>query len=147
MALKVYFLNFIFPSSSKCLKFVLEQFPLWLRRLRTQHSLHEDEALISGLPQWVKVQVPDVALIPCCCGIGLKLQLRISPQPGNFICCRCGCKKKKKKKRKKERKEKRKKKDLYLRTHISNQPYHSPCCCFASAANSVKMINKTLSLI
>ena len=31
-----------------------EEFPLWLRGLRTQHSICEDEGSIPGLPQWVK---------------------------------------------------------------------------------------------
>ena len=31
-----------------------EEFPLWLSRLRTQHSVHEDVGLIPGLAQWVK---------------------------------------------------------------------------------------------
>jgi len=30
------------------------EFLLWLTRLRTQHSAHEDAGLIPGLPQWVK---------------------------------------------------------------------------------------------
>ena len=29
-------------------------FPLWLSRLRTQHTVHEDAGLIPGLSQWVK---------------------------------------------------------------------------------------------
>ena len=28
--------------------------PMWLTGLGTQHSVHEDEGLIPGLPQWVK---------------------------------------------------------------------------------------------
>ena len=30
------------------------EFLLWLRRLRTHNSLHEDKGLIPGLIQWVK---------------------------------------------------------------------------------------------
>ena len=30
--------------------------PVWLRRLRTQHSVHEDAASIPDLAQWVKHQ-------------------------------------------------------------------------------------------
>ena len=30
------------------------EFPWWLSRLRTQHSVPEDVDLISGLAQWVK---------------------------------------------------------------------------------------------
>ena len=35
------------------------EFPLWLSRLRTPHSAHEDVGLIFGLTQWVK----DLALL------------------------------------------------------------------------------------
>ena len=31
-----------------------QEFPLWISRLRTQHSLREDESLIPALAQWVK---------------------------------------------------------------------------------------------
>ena len=31
-----------------------QEFPLWLSRVRTQQSLHEDAGLIPGLTQWVK---------------------------------------------------------------------------------------------
>ena len=33
------------------------EFPLWLSKLRIQHSLHEDVDSISGLHQWVKYTV------------------------------------------------------------------------------------------
>ena len=32
----------------------IRKFPLWLSRLRTQHSIHEDADRIPGLTQWVK---------------------------------------------------------------------------------------------
>ena len=31
-----------------------QEFPLWLSRLRTQHSVSEDAGLIPDLAQWVK---------------------------------------------------------------------------------------------
>ena len=39
------------------------EFPLWLSRLKTQHSLHEDAGLIPGLTQWLN----DLAFeeLPC----------------------------------------------------------------------------------
>ena len=65
------------------------EFPLWLNRLRTQHSVHDDVGSIPGLAQWVKdlglpqtaTQVADVTPIWCCSsyGIGLQLQLQFTP--------------------------------------------------------------------
>ena len=36
------------------LDIVALEFPLWLRGLRTQHSVYENEDLTSDLAQWVK---------------------------------------------------------------------------------------------
>ena len=43
----------------------MEEFPLWLSKLRTQHCLCEDVCPISGLAQWVK----DFG-VAASCGIG-----------------------------------------------------------------------------
>ena len=65
------------PNFSMFKKF---QFSLYLSRLRTQHSIHEDAGLIPGLAQWAKdlalvqvgTQITDAAQIWCCrgCGVG-----------------------------------------------------------------------------
>ena len=34
---------------------VVGEFPWWLSRLRTQHSVHENWDSIPGLAQWIKV--------------------------------------------------------------------------------------------
>ena len=62
-----------------------KEFLLWLSRLRTKHSVHEDMGSIPDLTQWVKdlalpkaaTQVADVAWIWHCygCGVGWQLQL------------------------------------------------------------------------
>ena len=61
------------------------EFFLWLRKLRTLHSVHEDVGLIPGLTQWVKylvvlqaaALVSYKAWIRCChsCDICQQLQL------------------------------------------------------------------------
>ena len=100
-------------KSSQCYKLpiyifkkkVLE-FSVWLSRLRTQHSVHED-ASISGLTQWVK----DLVLLyrsqlPLECGVAMAMAVAGSYSSdsatslGTSKCHRCGCKKKKKKKKK-----------------------------------------------
>ena len=101
-----------FFSSYPGLRFVLtssiQEFPLWLSGLRTQHSVCEDMNSIPGLAQWVKdlvlpqavVQVSNTAWIWCCCGCGMGWQLRLAadlaPSRGTFIRHRCGLKKKRK---------------------------------------------------
>ena len=61
------------------------EFPLWLSRLRNQHSVHEDVGLIPGLAQWIQdlallqgeAQVAGVAWISCCRGCGVDRQLQL----------------------------------------------------------------------
>ena len=75
---------------------MLEEFPLWLSRLRIQHCLCENVGLILGLTQWVKdpsrcklaAQVIDVAQIWCChgCGTGPSYSSDSTPRPS--ICHR-----------------------------------------------------------
>ena len=81
------------------------EFPLWLNRLRTQHSLHKGMDSIPGLPQWVKdLALPwagvnrDAARIWRCrgCGVGLSCSSSLTPSLGSSICHRCGHKKNKK---------------------------------------------------
>ena len=43
------------------------EFPVWLSRLRTWHSVREDVGLIPGLAPWVK----DPAFATSCCGCGI----------------------------------------------------------------------------
>ena len=56
------------------------EFPLWLNRLRTRHSFHEDVGSIPGLTQVKDMALPqaateaaDAARIWCGCGLQLKL--------------------------------------------------------------------------
>ena len=50
--------SFMASSFNKCktrtFKLKVEEFLLWLRGLRTQHSIYEDVDSIPGLAQWVK---------------------------------------------------------------------------------------------
>ena len=72
----------------------IQEFTLWLSRLRTQICLCEDLGLIPGLTQQIKdqvllldlVQVKDASGIWCCCGFWWtqQLQLQLDPWPRNF---------------------------------------------------------------
>ena len=62
---------------------------MWLSRLKTQHSVHEDVGSIPGLTELVKdavlpqavVWVADVVRLWCRlgCGVGWQLQLQVEP--------------------------------------------------------------------
>ena len=87
-------------------KNVLE-FPLWLPRLRTQHSIRENMRSIPGLAQWVKY--PACCKLRCRSKMWLRSDFAVSvvqagscssdsiPVLGTSICCKCGHKDKKKK--------------------------------------------------
>ena len=50
-----------------------KEFPLWLRGLRSQHSVGEDPSSIAGLTQW------DGLRIQCCCDLQHSLQMQLGP--------------------------------------------------------------------
>ena len=64
----------------------------WFNGLRTQHSVHEDGGLITGLAQWVK----DLALLQAVVQAG-NCSSNSTPTLGTSMFYRCGPKKKKKK--------------------------------------------------
>ena len=64
-------------SNSKLWKIL--EFPLWLSRLRTHHSVREDVGLIPGLAQSVK----DPALLWLWCRSAAAALIQ-APTPGNF---------------------------------------------------------------
>ena len=74
------------------------EFSLWLSRLRTQHSVHEDLGSIPGLTWWVKdpllLQAPayatDAAQIWCCCGYGVGLRCSSYSTPAQELPCAAG---------------------------------------------------------
>ena len=80
------------------------EFPLYLSRLRSQHSVCEDEGSIPGLTHWVKdpellqaaVKVEDVAWIQCCrgCSVDCSCSSNLTLSPATSICHMCGRKKK-----------------------------------------------------
>ena len=42
------------PKEKTDKKFMTWEFPSWLSRLRTQHSVHKDVGSIPGLAQWIR---------------------------------------------------------------------------------------------
>ena len=84
-------------------KTAYEEFPLWLSRLGTQHSIYENAGWILGLTQHAKdsllpqavVQVADAAWIWFCCGhgVGCSCSSNLIPSLGTSTRRRCSCEK------------------------------------------------------
>ena len=89
----IYIVNFLYLIKyvKRIIKKIkIQEFPLWLSRLRTRHCCHEDSGLIPGLTQWFK----DLVLLWLWCRPGCSYDL--TPGLGNSICLRCSHKKKEK---------------------------------------------------
>ena len=101
----IYLQGYKGPQKSMSGKFHNHLGALWLKGLRTQHSVSEDVGLIPDLAEWVKdlgllqavEQVADAACIPSHCGwgIGLSCSSNSTPGLGTSRCLRCSHKRKK----------------------------------------------------
>ena len=90
--LRVPYLLVYYGCRSQCPVMGSSEFLLWLRGLRTQHSICEDVGLIPGLAEQVKD--PALTRLQCRCRCGSdpvllwlwrswELQLPFAPRPGN----------------------------------------------------------------
>ena len=108
-------LHYSFSGDSKArIKKRGEEFPLWLSRLRNQHSVPKDTGSNPGLSVWLKdpaliqaaVQIADeVQIWHCCgCGVGQKLEVAalILPLAWEIPCASNTAIKRKKRKRNKK---------------------------------------------